>query len=50
MLHDDELAILGDYGKQSCETKSKAMKDVICEYDEYERQLMREISGMEDTL
>jgi hypothetical protein len=23
------------------------MKDVIIEYDEYEKQLMREISGME---
>ena len=23
------------------------MKDVICEYDEYEKQLMREINGME---
>ena len=47
MLRDDELTILGDYPTRIYDKKSKVMKDVICEYDEYEKQLMREISGME---
>lgn len=59
-LHEDELAILGDYQggasraekkpntvKQSTCTTGKDPKDVIVEYDEYEKQLMRELSTME---
>ena len=46
-IRDDELAILGDYPTRIFDNKSKVMKDVICEYAEYEKQLMREINGME---
>ena len=49
VLHEDELAILGDYaGHQSAsetdnplaankKTSTGAAKNIICEYDEYEK-------------
>ena len=56
MLQDDELAILGDYnsgnndGYVQPQPADLATKDIIIEYDEYEKQLMREICGMEANL
>ena len=59
VLHEDELAILGDYaGHQSAsetdnslpagkKTSTGVAKNIINEYDEYEKQLMREIRGLE---
>ena len=41
-MHDDELAILGDYGLND-EREQRNANDVILEYDEYEKQLMKEI-------
>ena len=57
MLQEDELAILGDYSSsdnsgniaESKATDTVAVNDVIDEYDEYEKQLMKEICGMETT-
>ena len=45
MLNEDELAILGDSGDAD---EKKEANEVIVEYDEYEKQLMREISGLEE--
>ena len=55
MLQDDELAILGCYDdmpvkntfKQKTETTDKVAKDVLAEYDEYEKQIMEEIGKMD---
>lgn len=60
VLQQDELAILGDCassdnsaateGNNNAAAPVVAVNDVIDQYDEYEKQLMREISGMEVSL
>lgn len=37
MLQEDELAILADYERNKGTSQGKAAKDVILEYDEYEK-------------
>ena len=45
MMQEDELAILGDYCTNDEREKRRDAKDVILEYDEYEKQLLNEICG-----
>jgi len=64
-MHEDEMAILGDYAasgdqckqmqhtqqmQKASEATMKTAQDVIIEYDEYEKQLMNEICGMDNVL
>ena len=44
-MQEDELAILGDYCTNDERERRRDAKDVILEYDEYEKQLLNEICG-----